>query len=215
MALNKAEIINEINRLQAELPLVQKIAEIAEHEGLKLALDRLTEECCACVKSKCYKTSKDTIKTLEVINNFKEYLERQAEYARRIEIRLAEYRIDLTKCQLSLFEEENAAKINTGFEYKGQHLFTGDAFETSQREYLLISESEQTPNSYCITGTAFTEELLLQYPKNREILKGTCYLGNLFENDKLAEFFDKLTQKQNEIQEQTDDSDEEPEEDSE
>ena len=206
MALNKAEIINEINRLQAELPLVQKIAEISEHEGLKLALDRLTEECCACVKSKCYKTSKDTIKTLEVINNFKEYLERQAEYARRIETRLAEYRIDLTKCQLSLFEEENAAKINTGFEHKGQHLFTGDIFETPSREYLLISESEGTPNSYCITGTAFSEELLLQYPKNREILKNTIYLGNIFENDKLAEFLEKLTQKQNELQEETEDT---------
>ena len=215
MADNKADIINELNRLMAELPLVQKIAELAEHEGLKIAFDELTEECCACIKAKTYKQSKDTIRTLEVINNFKEYLKMQVERAKRIEAQIAERRIDLTKCQLSLFEDENNAKINTGFSYGTQQLFTGDAFETPSREYLLISESEQIPNSYCITGTAFTEELLLQYPKNREILKGTCYLGNLFENDKLAEFFDKLTQKQNEIQEQTDDSDEEPEEDSE
>ena len=111
----------------------------------------------------------------------------------------------------SLFEEENAAKINTGFEHKGQHLFTGDIFETLSREYLLISESEQTPNSYCITGTAFSEELLLQYPKNREILKNTIYLGNIFENNKLAEFLEKLTQKQNELQEETEDTNQEDE----
>ena len=76
---------------------------------------------------------------------------------------------------------------------------------------LLITESEGTPNSYCITGTAFSEELLLQYPKNREILKNTIYLGNIFENDKLAEFLEKLTQKQNELQEETEDTNPEDE----
>lgn len=52
MSMNKADVVNEINKLTAELPLVKKIAEISEHEGLELAYNELTEKCCARIKTK-------------------------------------------------------------------------------------------------------------------------------------------------------------------
>lgn len=74
---------------------------------------------------------------------------------------------------------------------------------------MLIAESEEYPTNFCITGTAFTEELLLQYPKNREILNNTAYLGNMYD-DKLAEFLAKLEEKQEELQnDENDEADEE------
>ena len=212
MPMNKSDIINEINKLTAELPLIKKVAEISEHEGLEIAFNELTEKCCARVKSRNYKESKDSIKSLEIVNNFQKYLEEQTKRAERIEVRIAELRIELTRCQLSLFDENNERKINTGISHNEQELYTGDVFETSGREYLLIVESEEHPTNYCITGTAFSEELLLQYPKNREILNNTCYLGNMFDNDKLAEFLDKLAEKQEELQEKSDSETEEDEE---
>ena len=57
MPMNKSDIINEINKLTAELPLVKKVAEISEHEGLEIAFNELTEKCCARVKSRNYKDS--------------------------------------------------------------------------------------------------------------------------------------------------------------
>ena len=202
MPMNKSDIVNEINKLTAELPLVKKVAEISEHEGLEIAYNELTEKCCARVKVKSYKESKDAIKALEVINNFQTYLNEQKNRAERIECRIAELRIELTKCQLSLFQEENIQKIATGIQHDDRELYTGDVFKTSNRDYLLIIKSEQQPSNYVITGTAFDEELLLQYPKSRTILNDTAYIGNIFDSAELAEFLDKLQEKQEELQEQ-------------
>lgn len=212
MAMNKSDIVNEINKLTAELPLVKKVAEISEHEGLEIAYNELTEKCCARVKAKSYKESKDAIKALEVINNFQTYLNEQKNRAERIEYRIAELRIELTKCQLSLFQEENIQKVATGIQHNDKELYTGDVFETSNRDYLLIIESEEHPSNYAITGTAFNEELLLQYPKNRVILNDTAYIGNIFDSAELAEFLDKLQEKQEELQEQQEQDQEEDEE---
>ncbi len=209
MPMNKSDIVNEINKLTAELPLVRKIAEISEHEGLELAYNELTEKCCARIKTKNYKESKDSIKSLEVINNFQNYLNEQKSRAERIECRIAELRIELTKCQLSLFQEENTQKCATGIQYEERELYTGDVFETSNRDYLLIVESEQHPTNYAITGTAFDEELLLQYPKNRTILNNTAFIGNIFDSAELAEFLCKLQEKQAELQERQEDDGEE------
>ena len=212
MAMNKSDIVNEINKLTAELPLVKKVAEISEHEGLEIAYNELTEKCCARVKAKSYKESKDAIKALEVINNFQTYLNEQKNLAERIEYRIAELRIELTKCQLSLFQEENIQKVATGIQHNDKELYTGDVFETSNRDYFLIIESEEHPSNYAITGTAFNEELLLQYPKNRVILNDTAYIGNIFDSAELAEFLDKLKEKQEELQEQQEQDQEEDEE---
>ena len=212
MAMNKSDIVNEINKLTAELPLVKKVAEISEHEGLEIAYNELTEKCCARVKAKSYKESKDAIKALEVINNFQTYLNEQKNRAERIEYRIAELRIELTKCQLSLFQEENIQKVATGIQHNDKELYTGDVFETPNRDYLLIIESEEHPSNYAITGTAFNEELLLQYPKNRVILNDTAYIGNIFDSAELAEFLDKLQEKQEKLQEQQEQDQEEDEE---
>ena len=210
MAMKKKEIIEQINSLKSQLPSILKVAEIAKQEGLKIAIDELTENCCSYIKSKCYKESKDSIKALEVVNNFKKYLEGQEQRAKRIEARIAELNIELTKCQLDLFEDSKPQKINTGFSFEDRELFIGDVFETSKREYLMIIESNEHPTNYAIIGTAFVEEMLLQYPKNREILKDTAYLGNIFEDDKLAEFVEKLDEKSEELKEDSDDNTEEP-----
>lgn len=201
MAMNKSDIINEINKLTAELPLVKKVAEISEHEGLEIAYNELTEKCCARVKAKSYKESKDSIKSLEIINNFQNYLNEQSERARRIEYRIEELKIELTKCQLSLFDD-NEKKINTGIQFNNRDIYTGDVFELPDKSYLIIAASSEHPTNFAITGTAFEEELLLQYPKNREILCNAIYLDNLFENNKLAEFLDELEEKQAELKEE-------------
>lgn len=209
MSMNKADVVNEINKLTAELPLVKKIAEISEHEGLELAYNELTEKCCARIKTKNYKESKDSIKYLEIINNFQNYLNEQKNRAERIEYRIAELRIELTRCQLSLFQEENIQKCATGIKFNDRELYTGDVFETPKRDYLLIIESEEHPTNYAITGTAFNEELLLQYPKNRVILENTAFVGNIFDSSELAEFLDKLQEKQTELKEQQEEDNEE------
>ena len=212
MTMNKADIINEINRLTAELPSRKKIASIAEHEGLEIAFSELTEDCCNLVKTENYKDSRKAITSLEVVKRFKDYGE-QENRIDNIENRIAQLRVELTRCQLSLFEEDEIKKIATGTQYEGRELYTGDTFELPDKSYLLITESSEHPNNYVIVGTAFSEELLLQYPKNREVLKDTAYLGNIFENDKLAEFIAKLDEKEQELESKEQDDNEEGEKD--
>lgn len=202
MAMSKADILNEISRLNAELPIVKKIAEISDHEGLEIAFNELTENCCNCVKSKAFKASKSALKELETVNNFKEFLERKKERVIQIENKIAELKIELTRYQLNFFDEQNVQKIPTDIKHENREIYTGDVYETPNREYLIIIESEEHPTNYAIIGTAFTEELLLQYPKNRMVLNNTAYLGNLFDDNKLAEFVDRLTEKQEELQQE-------------
>lgn len=215
MAMSKADILNEISRLNAELPIVKKIAEISDHEGLEIAFNELTENCCNCVKSKAFKESRSSLKELETVNSFKEFLERKKERVIQIENKIAELKIELTRYQLNFFDEKNTQKIPTDIKHEEREIYTGDVYETSNREYLIIIESEEHPTNYAIIGTAFTEELLLQYPKNREILRNTAYLGNLFDDNKLAEFVDRLTEKQEELQQNQENTPESSEENNE
>ena len=211
MAMTKTEIINQINSLTGQLPSILKVAEIAQHEGLKIAIDELTDYCCSCIKLKCYKESKDYIKSLEAVNNFKKYVEEQEQRAKRIETKIAELKIELTRCQLSLFEDNKPQKINTGFSINDRELFTGDVFETLEKDYLMIIESNEHPTNYAIIGTAYFDELLMQYPKNREMLNDTAYLGNIFEDDNLAEFVEKLDERTEELKEDSADEEDDKE----
>ena len=212
MAMNKQDIINEINQLSAELPKRKKIASIAEHEGIELAFNELTEDCCHLVKTENYKESKTAIKSLETVKKFKDYLKEQEARIENIEYRIAQLRIELTRCQLNLF---NDSKIATQIEHDGRELFTGDVFETPNRTYLLIVGSQEHPNTFAIVGSAFPEELALQYPKNREILKDTAYLGNMYDDEQLADFLNKLQEQEEELEQTKENEKEKPVEDDE
>ena len=143
----------------------------------------------------------------EDIRNLRE----QKKTAENIEYRIAELRIELTRCQLDLFKD---SKLATGIKHNDRELYTGDVFQTRNKEYLMIIISEEYENSYAIVGTAFPEELALQYPKNREILKNTVYLGNMYNDDKLADFLAELQLQQEELQEKQNNTDDKPSDDS-
>lgn len=105
----KIDIINEIEKNDAEIERLSKIASIGEHEGLELAMEEQTNNCVQCVKSKNYKESKDRIKSLEVLHNFQGYLNDQKERIESLKARRAECQEELTKVQLGfeLGEIEN------------------------------------------------------------------------------------------------------------
>lgn len=190
--MNKQDIINEINRLTGELPLRQKIAEIAEHEGLELAVNELTENCCASVKSKSYKNSIQQIKDLKTISAFQDYLQSQKDRIDAIHNRIAQLKFDLTNEQLTLFAEALQNKRATGIYHNNAELFTGDIFETHEHNFIIVTESSENPDKYVIIQTDSDEELLLNSLKNRTLLNDTAYLGNLYENEKLQEILDKI-----------------------
>ena len=208
--MNKQDIINEINRLTGELPLREKIAEIAEHEGLALAVDELTENCCASVKSKSYKNSISQIKDLKIISAFQDYLQSQKDRIEAINNRIAQLRFDLTNEQLNLFAQNLSDKRTTGVYHNDTELCTGDVFETHDHNFIVITKSSNDPDKYVIVQTFSDEELLLNYPKNRALLKDTAYLGNLYENEKLQEILEKI--KPQKIEDETQDEADEPDE---
>ena len=192
MTRTKAEILNQIASYENELPPIEKIAEIAEHEGLEIAFNELTENCCSCIKLRNFKTSKEELKALEIVNNFKNYLESQKDRIENIKNKIAELRIELTKCQLSLFDEQNVQKCPTNIFHNEKELWTGDVFQTHDDNYHFIIEAESAKGKFAIVSTAFKEEMLLNYPKNREILNNTAFIGNYFDDDKLRQFIDNL-----------------------
>ena len=106
-------------------------------------------------------------------------------------------------------QEDNIQKLATGFVCNDKEIYTGDVFETSNRDYLLIVESEDNPSNFLITGTALEEALLLSFHKNRVILNDTAFIGNIFDSAELADFLEKLQEKQEELQEQQDNKEDE------
>lgn len=207
MAQTKAEILNQIAIFENELPSLLKIAEISEHEGLEIAFNELTEKCCSYIKLRNFKTGKDELKALEVVNNFKRYLDATKERIEQIKDKIAQLKIELTKCQLSLFDEQNVQKCPTNIFHNERELWTGDVFETHDKDYHFIIEAETSKGKFAIVSTAFKEEMLLSYPKNREILNGTAFIGNLFDDEKLQQFIEKLQEASEKTDEQNSDGD--------
>lgn len=110
---SQTEIVNEIEALESELPRVEKIASLLEHEGFRLAIEEITGSCVENVKAKKYKSGKTQIKSLEGIYDFEKYLNATSERAENIKAKIDKCKIELTYNQLN-FKLDNPKNDDEG-----------------------------------------------------------------------------------------------------
>lgn len=196
--MTKEELREKLEELKNEIETINIVVSIGEHEGIKLITDDIKKNCVVAIESDNFSKAKKQIKEIEIIKSFIGYIEEKKELVTEKQNEIENLQNQLDNWQIGLFEKQfNAAKKPTGTTHNEKELYTGDIFESRDKNHLLISTSEKEPNNFVILHSTSDTELLLQYPKNREALKDTAYLGNLYDDEKLQEIFNKTTSEAN------------------
>ena len=210
--MSKEELIKEKEKLTSDIERLKKIVEASADTTFDIIIEDLKKHMIDNIELEEWSTLKTNLKEVSAVNTTKTFLENQSKLLTKKQTELLELDNKINNYQISLFEQLNGKKKKqTGIKFNDKELETGDFFELPNKTYLLIKESELDPDSFVITGTAFEEALLLQYPKNREVLNDSVFLGNIYEKEELFNFLHKLeTEKENKAA--SDDKPEEPEE---
>ncbi|MBR0234068.1 MAG: hypothetical protein IJQ47_08470 [Synergistaceae bacterium] len=193
--MSKQDLINQKQKLEEDIERLKKIVEAAADTTFDIIIEDLKNHMKSNIELEEWSTLKTNLKEVSAVNTTKDFLENQSKLLTKKQTELLELENQINNYQTNLFDSLNShLKIDTKIKHNEQDLFTGDVFETDDKSYLIIKESELEKDNFVITGTAFEEALLLQYPKNRQILNNTAYLGNLFDNKELQTFLLKLEQ---------------------
>mgnify|MGYP000414488401 FL=1 len=109
------------------------------------------------------------------MQNQEDLLERKQEELEDIEEALAYY-------QTSIFELE--ARFTTYQTKDGENIRTGDVYESQNEDgsfdFCMVKEADEDSSKFVIISTMNSEDLGVQYPKNREILDNAKYVGNVY-----------------------------------
>ena len=209
--MSKEELIKEKEKLNSDVERLKKIVEASSDTTFDIIIEDLKKHMIDNIELEEWSTLKTNLKEVSAVNTTKTFLENQSKLLTKKQTELLELENKINNYQIGLFEQLNGKKKKqTGIKFNDKELETGDFFELPNKTYLLIRESELEPDKFVITGTAFEEALLLQYPKNREVLNDSVFLGNIYEKEELFNFLHKLeSEKENEAA--SDDTPEEPE----
>ena len=209
--MSKEELIKEKEKLTSDVERLKKIVEASSDTTFDIIIEDLKKHMIDNIELEEWSTLKTNLKEVSAVNTTKTFLENQSKLLTKKQTELLELENKINNYQIGLFEQLNGKKKKqTGIKFNDKELETGDFFELPNKTYLLIRESELEPDKFVITGTAFEEALLLQYPKNREVLNDSVFLGNIYEKEELINFLHKLeSEKENEAA--SDDTPEEPE----
>lgn len=209
--MSKEELIKEKEKLTSDVERLKKIVEASSDTTFDIIIEDLKKHMIDNIELEEWSTLKTNLKEVSAVNTTKTFLENQSKLLTKKQTELLELENKINNYQIGLFEQLNGKKKKqTGIKFNDKELETGDFFELPNKTYLLIRESELEPDKFVITGTAFEEALLLQYPKNREVLNDSVFLGNIYEKEELFNFLHKLeSEKENEAA--SDDTPEEPE----
>lgn len=196
----KKELQAQIEDVKKEIEELEILTNVGDMQAFDLIISKIKEDMIENVKEEDWKSLKDNKAKIEKMKSFTDYIEKQTQIIEDKENELNDLQYQLDNYQMELFETP-VQKQSTGIIHNEQELFTGDVFENSDKELLLIFESESNNEKFAIItlDTSLFGELLLNYPKNRERLNGCTYLGNAHEDEelqkKLEEYFTPQVEK--------------------
>lgn len=208
----KEELIKQKENLENEIERLQKIIDASSETTFEIIIEDLKNQMIKSVKSENWATVKAYIKEVDSVNGTKSFIEKQSSLLAKKKEELEKVEESIKNYQPSLFEQKRELNIEgeaveTGFEDdEGNAYKTGDVYmvccsarpadggvrdsssseapEASAHaaEYYLIEKSTKSADKFVIVSNAFEEELLMNYPKNREILESADYIGNIYED---------------------------------
>lgn len=194
--LSEQELINMNIELNEDINKLNAIIEASNSTVFDLLIDETKKEMKANVLEESWKKLKENIKKIEQYRTIETTLQNQQDLLERKKDELEDVNNALMYRQQNLFDSEAGAKSeeikveDTGYKFGStlQPIETGDIFvnkNSNPEAYYFIQKSKDKKN-FVIIGNSIEDELLLNYPKNREFLNDATYIGNIYygEDDK-------------------------------
>ena len=216
--LSKEQLRNLECQIMEEIKQLKNVIEASNTPVFDLLVREVKKEMQDNIMEEEWKKLKENQKKIESYRSIEKTLQNQEELLERKEEELEEIQKAIKFYQPTLFEKNETTKeaINTGFKDKKElPIKTGDIYisdEASNTEddfpCYFIKESSQIDGCFAIISNAFMDELLLQYPKNLELINNAHFEGNIYIDDKYREKALELLKKIEQTQEkQSDETD--------
>lgn len=193
--LSKEELIEKQKQLTSEIENLQKVIAASNTTVFDLLINEVKKEMQDNIAEEEWKKLKENQKKIESYRSIEKTLQNQEDLLDRKENELVDVENAIENYQPSLFEqpaEEQEIEIegeaeDTGFEdSEGNAYKTGDVYSSESEEkteYYLVKKSAESSDKFAIISNAFNDELLLNYPKNREILDEADFIGNIYDEE--------------------------------
>jgi hypothetical protein len=182
--LTKEQLQEREKQLLNETEQLEKVIEASNTTVFDLLIGEVKKEMEDNIAEEEWKKLKENQKKIESYRNIEKALQNQEDLLERKQEELEDVRNALKYYQKNIFEQdeeqEEQEAVNTGFvDEEGNDFRTGDVYGIEDSEYYLIKKSI-SEGKFAIISNVFEDELLLNYPKNREILENADYIGNIY-----------------------------------
>lgn len=196
--LSKEELLDKQKQLTSEIENLNKVIAASNTTVFDLLINEVKKEMADNIAEEEWKKLKENQKKIESYRSIEKTLQNQEDLLDRKEEELADVESAIENYQPSLFEQpEQNQEIeiegeaeDTGFEdSEGNAYKTGDVYSSENEEgteYYLVKKSAESSDKFAIIGNAFKDELLLNYPKNREFLDNADFIGNIYDEENEA-----------------------------
>lgn len=183
--LSEKELINMQLELQEDIDKLDAIIEASNSTVFDLLIDETKKEMKANVLEESWKKLKENMKKIEQYRTIETTLQNQQDLLERKKDELEDVNNALIYCQQHLdIQTEEVEVFDTGYKFGDmlQPIETGDIYvdEKSNPEIYYFIQKSKNDKDFAIVGNSIEDELLLNYPKNRDILNETTYIGNIY-----------------------------------
>lgn len=196
----KRELLKQKETLKGEIERLQKIIDASSETTFDIIIDDLKQQMIQNVEGEHWSNVKSCIKEVDSVNGTRNFIQKQSELLSRKQEELKELSKKIDNYQPSLFEQpenENGPAIDTGFYLPdGEPIETGDIYisensDSGELSYYVVIIAKDV-GKYAVIGNTIDGELLLNYPKNRELLENAEYIGNIYYGTQQKDALDAL-----------------------
>jgi len=188
MTKTKNELLEQKKTLEGEIERLQKIIDASSETTFDIIIDDLKQQMIQNVEGEHWSNVKSCIKEVDSVNGTRNFIQKQSELLNRKQEELEELSEKIDNYQPSLFEQsekEVYSAIDTGFTLPdGEPIETGDIYKFKEPNSDIVNfyvvTQAKGEGKFAVIGNTIDEELLLNYPKNRELLENAKYIGNIY-----------------------------------
>lgn len=180
--LSREQLINLQKQLEQEIENLNKVIVASNTTVFDLLINEVKKEMQDNIAEEEWKKLKENQKKIESYRSIEKTLQNQEDLLERKQEELEDIEEALKYYQTSIFELE--ARFTTYQTKDGEDIRTGDVYESQNEDgsfdFCMAKESDEDSSKFVIISTMNSDNLGMQYLKNREIFDNAKYVGNAY-----------------------------------
>ena len=188
--LSRVELEEKKERLISEIKKLEAVIKASDTSTFEIIIEDIKREMTDNIAEEEWKILKQNISKVDKFREIVKIIQNQDDLLEQKKDELKDVEWELDHYQMSVFDEQNTI-ISEGTceptQYKhasGYEIETGDVYKSTNCDgevsYYLVKKSSGKENSYALISNSFEDELLMNYPKNRELIINAEYVGNIY-----------------------------------